>query len=305
MGFDLGKTLKKGLEAMSPSTGAFALAVDAFGNKKSGGRSSSKGGWGSSMPKQSAQFYNTAPTELTGAYQKRYDLAKQNLQPQFNKLRGQASSALDLRGLGRTSAFQNTMADITGQEEQALTSLYGSLISQAQEESMRRDFESMAQSRFNASTGEQQRQFDDTMKWKDYQMSEESNERRRMMAAQEKQKTWELVGQLVGQGASAASSAAMLFSDERIKENIEEIKSPLELILSINPKKYNYKGEGRKTFGVIAQDLEKILPGLVVDTNQSRAGESKLKAVDVYGLVSLVIAGLKEFIEKGAQKDGI
>jgi hypothetical protein len=82
-------------------------------------------------------------------------------------------------------------------------------------------------------------------------------------------------------------------SDERLKDDIQPIKNPIEKINSIsgnsfvwNDKKQDiYKG---KDYGVIAQEIEKILPELV-DTR-----DDGYKAVKYDKLISLLIEGIKE-----------
>ena len=82
-------------------------------------------------------------------------------------------------------------------------------------------------------------------------------------------------------------------SDRRLKENITPISNPLQKINSIggysfdwnDEKQHIYKG---KDYGVIAQEIEEILPELV-DTR-----ESGYKAVKYDKLVSLLIEGIKE-----------
>ena len=84
-----------------------------------------------------------------------------------------------------------------------------------------------------------------------------------------------------------------LSSDERLKNNIQPISNPLEKINQIsgnsfvwNEEKQNiYKG---KDYGVIAQEIENILPELV------ETRESGYKAVKYEKLVSLLIEGIKE-----------
>ena len=51
-------------------------------------------------------------------------------------------------------------------------------------------------------------------------------------------------------------------SDERIKTNIREILNPLDKILSLKPKHFEYKDKiGKTKTGFIAQDFEKVFPG--------------------------------------------
>jgi hypothetical protein len=154
-----------------------------------------------------AEIYNTAPTEVGGLYKQRFDAARSSLQPMFNQARGSASTALGTRGLGRTSMYGNAMADITGKENLATQELYGSILKEAQGESMQRDFQGMAQSRFNVDLDEKRRQYDENMRWQDYQHSERQNEARKARAAKAKGDTWGAIGKI---GAAIATGGASL-----------------------------------------------------------------------------------------------
>ena len=51
-------------------------------------------------------------------------------------------------------------------------------------------------------------------------------------------------------------------SDRRFKENIVTYR-PLDKILDLQPKTYNYIGGSTKELGLIAQDVEEVVPELV------------------------------------------
>lgn len=86
----------------------------------------------------------------------------------------------------------------------------------------------------------------------------------------------------------------LYISDKRYKENINEIKSPYDILKTIQGVSFNYKPEivkedKRKTFyGFIAQDLEKTNPELV-ETVQIE----DVKAVDYNGVVSILVEVVK------------
>jgi len=84
-------------------------------------------------------------------------------------------------------------------------------------------------------------------------------------------------------------------SDIRFKENIKPIENPLEKISKISGNTYDWKEENKiehgyegNDVGVIAQEIEEVLPQLV----QTR--ESGYKAVKYDKLVALLIEGIKE-----------
>jgi hypothetical protein len=107
----------------------------------------------------------------------------------------------------------------------------------------------------------------------------------------------------VGMAASATAGridatndiVAFSSSDIRFKENIKPIENPIEKIRKISGNTYDWKEENKiehgyegNDVGVIAQEIEEVLPQLV----QTR--ESGYKAVKYDKLVALLIEGIKE-----------
>lgn len=61
----------------------------------------------------------------------------------------------------------------------------------------------------------------------------------------------------------AMSPAFTYFSDERLKDNIQPIVDPLEVIMNIRGVEYDWVESGEHDFGLIAQEVEDYLPELV------------------------------------------
>ncbi|MGI8952210.1 MAG: tail fiber domain-containing protein [Chitinophagaceae bacterium] len=64
-------------------------------------------------------------------------------------------------------------------------------------------------------------------------------------------------------------------SDQKLKQNIQDVSSALDIINQLHPKKYEYRQDGNyklmnlpqgQHYGLIAQDVEKVLPNLVKDS---------------------------------------
>jgi hypothetical protein len=70
-------------------------------------------------------------------------------------------------------------------------------------------------------------------------------------------------GTISGTGAGTVSYNTS--SDERIKENIVDTGSQLETIKQIQVKDFNYIGKNTTTTGMIAQELNAIIPNVVVE----------------------------------------
>ena len=75
-------------------------------------------------------------------------------------------------------------------------------------------------------------------------------------------------------------------SDINLKENIQPIINPIDKVLQINGVSFDWKETGRSSMGVIAQDVEKVLPELVNGTDS--------KTVNYNGLIGLLIEVVKE-----------
>jgi len=82
------------------------------------------------------------------------------------------------------------------------------------------------------------------------------------------------------------------FSDRRLKENIVKIENPLDKILQISGYTFNYIGDDKPMTGVIAQEIEEVLPEVVYET-EAIDGTSA-KAVRHGNIVGLLIEAIKE-----------
>ena len=88
-------------------------------------------------------------------------------------------------------------------------------------------------------------------------------------------------------------------SDERLKENIEVIENPIDKIKDLKGVTFNYKKDGSKSTGLIAQDLEKVLPEAVYtsktigDEKNDEEAEEHL-AIRYGNTVGLLVEAIKE-----------
>ena len=86
-------------------------------------------------------------------------------------------------------------------------------------------------------------------------------------------------------------------SDERLKKNIEVIPNALDKVKELKGVNFNYKKDGKRSTGLIAQDLQKVLPEAVYTTNDIETKEEHL-AIN-YGLViGLLVEAIKELESK-------
>jgi hypothetical protein len=82
-----------------------------------------------------------------------------------------------------------------------------------------------------------------------------------------------------------------VFSDQLLKTNITEISDALDIINNLEGFKFNWKDSGKQSLGIIAQDIEKILPELVTTHNQ-------YKTVNYIGLIPILIEAVKELYRR-------
>lgn len=95
-------------------------------------------------------------------------------------------------------------------------------------------------------------------------------------------------------------------SDERIKKNIENYDDGLDVLLKLNPVKYQYNNLYDKKIdtnqvhiGLIAQDVEKHAPYLIDEINkETEIGKLDLKAVKYNDIILLLINSIKELNNK-------
>ena len=90
-------------------------------------------------------------------------------------------------------------------------------------------------------------------------------------------------------GTTTISGDLSINSDARLKANIISLGSTLAKLLQIDGKSYTMKKDENKKqkIGVLAQDIEKVFPELVSESNG-------VKSVNYQGLVPVLINALKE-----------
>ena len=93
-------------------------------------------------------------------------------------------------------------------------------------------------------------------------------------------------------GTIRATSDVIAFSDERVKENIKTIDNSLEKVNKLRGVEFNKIGEDTKSIGVIAQEVEKILPEVV------RTDDEGMKSVAYGNVVGVLIEAVKELTKE-------
>ena len=85
-------------------------------------------------------------------------------------------------------------------------------------------------------------------------------------------------------------------SDQRLKGNINKIENALDKVSQINGYTFTYNHDGKKSAGVIAQEVENIMPSAVQSTNLvfNEDNNVEFKTVQYDQLHGLLIEAIKE-----------
>ena len=82
-------------------------------------------------------------------------------------------------------------------------------------------------------------------------------------------------------------------SDQNLKTNIQTVENALEIVNNLRGVSFEWKENGNKSYGVIAQELEKVLPELV-------RGDDP-KTVSYSGIIGVLIEAIKELRDEVQQ----
>jgi len=108
---------------------------------------------------------------------------------------------------------------------------------------------------------------------------------------------------IAGDGTFTGSSSNDI-SDERLKENIKSIDNGLDTINKLQGRTFSWKEEADMSkgtkYGLIAQELEKVLPDLVYNESGIRQKEDGeyYKSITMNGIIPVLIEAVKELSTK-------
>ena len=89
-------------------------------------------------------------------------------------------------------------------------------------------------------------------------------------------------------------------SDTTLKYNMQQILNPMEVLEKLTGFEFNWKSDGLKSYGLSAQDVEKVLPEIVRTRNDG------LKGINYLNLIAFLIEAIKELKKEMAEvKNGI
>ena len=109
--------------------------------------------------------------------------------------------------------------------------------------------------------------------------------------------SWSL--QCDNSGNVTATGNVTAYSDARLKTNVNTINDALSIVGKLRGVSFDWKESGKRSIGVIAQEVEKVLPELVL-TQQvlDPTGESEIKSVDYGKIVGVLINAINELKEE-------
>lgn len=101
-------------------------------------------------------------------------------------------------------------------------------------------------------------------------------------------KNVDIVGNLDVDGTIVATGDITAFSDQRLKENVITVDNALDKVSAMRGVYYNKVNEVDRKLGVIAQEIEEVIPEVVMDH------ENGFKSVAYANIVGVLIEAIKE-----------
>ena len=89
-------------------------------------------------------------------------------------------------------------------------------------------------------------------------------------------------------GTIRATGDIIAYSDARVKENVSTIENALDKVTQLRGVEYNKIGDDKQSIGVIAQEIEKVLPQVVQEDGEG------MKSVAYGNIVGVLIEAIKE-----------
>ena len=89
-------------------------------------------------------------------------------------------------------------------------------------------------------------------------------------------------------------------SDERLKENIQPIEDALSKVSQLNGVTFTYKADGKESAGLIAQDVEKVLPSAISEKQLPLKTDDgvEYKVLQYDQTIGLLVEAIKELTAK-------
>ena len=102
-------------------------------------------------------------------------------------------------------------------------------------------------------------------------------------------------------GSLTATGNVTAYSDARLKTNVNTINDALGIVGKLRGVSFDWKESGKHSIGVIAQEVEKVLPEVVLEstaTDPETREETTVKTVDYGKIVGVLINAINELKEE-------
>ena len=99
------------------------------------------------------------------------------------------------------------------------------------------------------------------------------------------------------------AQSTTISSDRKLKENIQVVPNALDKVEALNGVTFDWKRDGTPSAGVIAQEVQEVLPEAVKEVTPLKGGDSHL-SVNYHALTSILIEAIKELKAEVEQLKG-
>ena len=99
------------------------------------------------------------------------------------------------------------------------------------------------------------------------------------------------------------AQSTTISSDKKLKENIQVVPNALDKVEALNGVTFDWKRDGTPSAGVIAQEVQEVLPEAVKEVTPLKGGDSHL-SVNYHALTSILIEAIKELKAEVEQLKG-
>jgi hypothetical protein len=97
-----------------------------------------------------------------------------------------------------------------------------------------------------------------------------------------------------GTGMYMDTNSWVATSDQRVKQNIADIESTIDVVKALKPSRFNWKADGSADVGFIAQQVQPLIPEAVVDSGDPDA----MLGITQDKLLPFVVKALQEAVAK-------
>ncbi|HDT5861823.1 TPA: tail fiber domain-containing protein [Aeromonas hydrophila subsp. hydrophila] len=98
----------------------------------------------------------------------------------------------------------------------------------------------------------------------------------------------------VNQSSISASVSISSYSDERLKKNIVNVQTGVDVVSKLRPVGYEFKSNDKHEYGFIAQELREVVPECVTETGMTVGEVDNVLAVNYTGLIPFLTKAIQE-----------